>query len=458
MWVNDEKIWQQGVDGSWWYLDNGRWVPAHGDVARRWPDTVGTTGGKVPRAGQRTGSRKVALAVVGCLAVVSLLAAVLVGAAAVAGPGGDWVRGQAQIEGPAAEGIDDWVREVEDYWERNEQEVPGLRYSPIAAADVRTDSSAALECGGTTYGPDDLEGNAFYCTEDYVYLDRELLELMGEEVGPSVPVYIVAHEFGHRVQNLSNSFPDVVLAAELQADCYAAAFMADAVEREALSLGPDPLGDVLRAAVLIGDSVELSALDPMAHGTGFDRAGASWTGWNEGLGACVALGTDLPVTVQGNLPAGGGGDLDRELVVPVVLDVMASTFPGRVLGPGDVVRACTGGGRGTRACADGTLAIDEDEVSELYDEFGDMAAWVPVITAYVELDGGRWNSWCAAGALAGELVDGVDSASAGTTIYLSGEDLDELLIQVSQEADGADGFARIETVRRGFVDGWSACD
>jgi predicted metalloprotease len=113
----------------------------------------------------------------------------------------------------------------------------------------------------------------FYCPSDQkVYLDlgffRELSERFGAP-GDFAQAYVIAHEFGHHVQNLlgltgrvqrdqRTGAASASVALELQADCFAgiwghAASQKGRFEAGGVELEPGDAEEALRAAAAIGD-------------------------------------------------------------------------------------------------------------------------------------------------------------------------------------------------------------
>jgi hypothetical protein len=107
----------------------------------------------------------------------------------------------------------------------------------------------------------------FYCPLDQtIYIDLgfydDLETRFGAEGGPLAEMYVIAHEYGHHVQNLLGSLDagrDAgaergAVRTELQADCYAGVWVGNAVDTGFLQpITREQLDQALDAAAAIGD-------------------------------------------------------------------------------------------------------------------------------------------------------------------------------------------------------------
>ena len=154
--------------------------------------------------------------------------------------------------------------DVQEYWQDALPQFFGTEYQ--VTQTVFFDGVTDTGCGRAS-----SETGPFYCPIDnLVYFDLEFLVALEQQlVGRSTDLaqqYIVAHEYGHHVQNVlgtnaqvqqaQRNRPDLAnqysVALELQADCYAGVWAADVAARGLLD-SPDEIAEALAAAEGVGD-------------------------------------------------------------------------------------------------------------------------------------------------------------------------------------------------------------
>jgi predicted metalloprotease len=150
-----------------------------------------------------------------------------------------------------------YVNSIQDYWSGA---VSNYREADTVLFTGRT--STACGTASTEVGP-------FYCPADkHVYIDlgffRELTQKFGANAGPLAQAYVLAHEYGHHIQDLDGTIDRVgansqgpqsaSVRLELQADCYAGVWTANAVQTGFIrNITDQDIADALSAASAVGD-------------------------------------------------------------------------------------------------------------------------------------------------------------------------------------------------------------
>ncbi len=148
---------------------------------------------------------------------------------------------------------------LEDTWRQILPQQARVRYQdPILSLFTGQVSSACGYASSAT-GP-------FYCPGDQrLYLDFAFFEELRREFkapGDFAQAYVIAHEFGHHIQNLTGMMDKVQragennrlsVALELQADCYAGIWANFAAKQNRLE--PGDIDEALRAASAVGDDM-----------------------------------------------------------------------------------------------------------------------------------------------------------------------------------------------------------
>lgn len=175
----------------------------------------------------------------------------------------------------------------------------------IFTGNVSTACGAATSAVGPFYCPGD---NKAYFDPDFF---SQLETQFGSSGGPLAQEYVVAHEFGHHVQNLTGTIgqaqqdpqgaQSLAVRTELQADCLAGIWMRHASSQPApgssepflQALTQQDLNDALSAASSVGDDrIQQAATgrttpESWSHGSSEQRQKWLYTGYQTGdLTAC----------------------------------------------------------------------------------------------------------------------------------------------------------------------------
>ena len=393
------------------------------------------------------------------------------------------------------------VTDVEAYWDKHYGTEFEGDFEPVekliswSARDSRRESVEF--CTESTY----RMVNAAYCRLDNsIGWDRTLLlPTMSETFGQMAVVMVIAHEYGHAIQNNADIVDrdDPVIVKEQQADCFAGAYMRWVAEGESdyFTINTsDGLNSVLAATVAIRDS---DPDDPESvHGSAFERVTAVQVGFTDGAKGCKGIDMDEIEQRRGDLPqtfdgASGEFDITEESLVELgkALSVILPVPNEPVYSYDGAEIDCRDGVSTepvTYCPANNTIATNVDGLSErgaATDDAdvplpvkvtGDYNGYVVFISRYTlsvqrsrdqELVGAKTGlrAACLSGVATGKLAE---TGRAEGDITLAAGDLDEAVSGLLTDGLAASdvegktvpsGFSRVDAFRAGVLGGEETC-
>jgi predicted metalloprotease len=405
------------------------------------------------------------------------------------------------------------VTDLQSYWAKEFPQLYGHPYKPVGQIIAASPTTKLPDCQGQAISYQKVKGNAFYCFgSNYLAYDSQtLLPTLGKDFGSFAPALVLAHEWGHAIQDRAgidpSQYPTIYI--EQQADCFAgtwARHVADG-DSKTVKFAPGDLDTALAAYLSFRDPVGFAPDTPQSHGDAFDRVNAFQTGYEKGATACTSfLTSPPPITEQQftNLQdAASGGNLPANQVVPVTMELLdeyyrqvAPDVPPLTLdqvkkvdttGPASSYPKC-GGKTLTKAeiqnrvflCpTDNFIAYDQALFNTIYTKIGDFGFASLVGDAYAtyvqyreHVPGVQSHSEstalaadCDTGVWAQAIAQGLNSPTLGnTTVTLAPGDLDKVIraFITNNAAAGPSTksdfvFRRVEAFRLGFFGNFASC-
>lgn len=207
--------------------------------------------------------------------------------------------GQSQLQPEMRTFLTRLLGSTEETWGELFQ-ASGARYRPTTLVAYAGGTQSACGLGQAAMGP-------FYCpTDQSIYIDPTFFNELSRRFGAPgdfAMAYVIAHEVGHHVQNLTGTLEEaqraqasagrtegnrIQVSVELQADCYAGVWAARARDEQGSILEPGDIEEGMRAAEAIGDDMlQMQAQgrvvpESFTHGTSAQRQAALRRGLESG--------------------------------------------------------------------------------------------------------------------------------------------------------------------------------
>jgi predicted metalloprotease len=379
-----------------------------------------------------------------------------------------------------------WAKQFPELYDETYEKLSGGVYAYSSGSRIPT-------CDGQSLPYLVLQQNAFYCPEsDFIaWDDQGLFPRLEKKYGRFLLAIVLAHEWGHAIQERSGSYLDTI-TAEQQADCFAGAWAASLdskTDRELAKLRDTELDKALSGFIEFRDLVGMVPTDPGAHGTAFDRIRAFQDGYEGTPSSCAYYEEELPDLVA--IPYRSfkerfrGGNLPYPEVLPSITKELAnnwksvfSTAP-VTTSAAKVFPVCFAQPVSPEGFSDSTLSYcdddktlryDEKAMRTLYDGIGDFGPATTIGLGWAMSDlvaqgedpttKSFWNEAnCRVGAWAGTMFDSDDPENS----QLSPGDLDESVRTILESsAKGSSktygtGFEQVSAFRAGVLNGVSGC-
>jgi predicted metalloprotease len=405
------------------------------------------------------------------------------------------------------------IKDIQDYWAKEFPAIYGSKYDRIPDNRIFAAHPGIKlpKCQGQTLTYKDAENNAFYCYKSnfVAYDDVSLFPQIFRDFGALAVPLVLAHEWGHAIQDRAGNAGQQVIFKELQADCFAGSWVKRVADGDArgVKLQGGSLDRALAAMLQFRDPTGSSSEDASAHGSGFDRTTAFQQGYDDGAQQCSTYFDQPPLVVEipfsSQEEAANGGNVPADQVVPASVELLNSFYsqvePAYQVqaidnvysydssAANDKLPTC-GGSTPARSelknrvfyCIDdGYFAFDSNYLQHVYDDIGDFGVTTLLanpFATYVQTlenfpgasdntDNAVLGADCYTGGFAAAMYNNaLSSDTLGGPVQFSPGDLDET-VQAFIDYSAARGlskdldvtFGRLRAFRDGFFNGFGVC-
>lgn len=403
--------------------------------------------------------------------------------------------------GPIERDTSETIKSIEQFWKEALPATYNRRFVRLRGGfQPKTSASPPFSCAGQPQTYAAIKGNAFYCggpNDDYIAWDAEsLFPQVNNVFGSIAPAIVLSHEMGHAIQARAGVRASSIVM-ESQADCFAGAWSAFAARSDGdpVQLDDAALDGAIAAIITLRDQPGTAAINPQAHGTGFDRVNSFQTGFEGGPQRCARFATEgvttteLPFNTAEDLRT--GGNLRLEQAVPLLTNTLdafwtanitafreGATFqpPQQAPIPSPPLPECpdksVAADRGASYCpSTNTVSWADSVLRSVHEQVGDMASGTILsdqwgragqVQAGVPVNGrdaglqrdcmtGAWIGKIGDEGLAGALLSPGDVDEALSTIIVS-----SFAVEGSRESRGS-AFTRTQAFRAGVLNGARPC-
>ena len=398
--------------------------------------------------------------------------------------------------------------DLNTFWAQAYPDNFGEPFQPLQGGYFSVDStnidesaypSTGIGCTRSPDAPSDVAGNAHYDPNcDLIAYDRALLKKLSDDYGRSLPAVVMAHEFGHAIQDRFG-FNGPSINTETEADCFAGAWTRWVVDGHAqhTSIRAPELDQVLQGYGLLADAPGDSPGNSQAHGSFFDRLNGFSEGYTDGVAACRdnfgsnRVFTEIAFTgrdqsTQGNLSYDDAVKF-TEATLPgfwnqVFPAAFSKDFQAPTVKPFDGTAPNCGDMAGTQrdlgfCSSDSTVYFDEKDLTQpAYKEFGDFVVPTAISLPYAlaarsevgkstDDSAATRSAACLTGWYEAQVFNGAFD-QGGNGYSISAGDVDEavhFLLEygvkdsVFPNTDQS-GFELFQDYRAGFTQGGGPCD